>query len=159
MKQICFSIIGEYEWSKRHGEESKHPQERLKELGIKEIISIPESIADCWNCLVEDFDFELPDYISIHDICWEYFYHYRPNACKEAMIKCGIDYKSIEDKYEAEKQKEQERINNNKKLFGKFTIKSIEKVTAYNEGDDLLFSIATPDKDKVLFTLTIPDED
>lgn len=147
MKQIRFDIIGEYEWSKLHGEKSKHPQERLKELGIKEIISIPESIADCWNCLVEDFDFELPDYISVHNIYWEYFYHYCPNACKDAMIKCGIDYKPIEDKCKAEEQKEQERINNNKKLFNEFAIKSVKEVTAYDKDNNALFVITIPGED------------
>ncbi len=135
MKQICFDIIGEYEWSKLHGEKSKHPQERLRELGIKEVISIPESIADCWVCLVEDFDFELPDYISVHNINWEYFYHYCPNVCKDVMTKCGIDYKPIEDKCKVEEQKERERINRNKKLLDKFAIKSVREVVAYNKND------------------------
>lgn len=102
MKQIRFGIIEEYLWSKDHNEKSKHPQERLKELGIKIVIGIPESIADCWICLVEDFDFKLPPYITVKDVDWEYFYHYRPNACKDAMAKCGIDYKSIEDKFKDE---------------------------------------------------------
>lgn len=135
MKQICFDIIGEYKWSKLHGEKSKHPQERLRELGIKEVISIPESIADCWVCLVEDFDFELPDYISVHNINWEYFYHYCPNVCKDTMVKCGIDYKPIEDKCKVEEQKKLERINKNKKLIDKFAIKSVREVVAYNKND------------------------
>ena len=147
MKQICFDIIGEYEWSKLHGQKSKHPQERLRELGIKEIISIPESIADCWNCLVEDFDFELPDYISAHNINWEYFYRHCPNVCKDVMTKCGIDYKPIEDKCKVEEQKERERINRNKKLLGKFSIKSVREVAAYNKDGDALFTIIIPDED------------
>lgn len=147
MKQIRFDIIGEYEWSKLHGQKSKHPQERLRELGIKEIISIPESIADCWFCLVEDFDFEPPDYISVHNINWEYFYHYCPNVCKDVMTKCGIDYKPIEDKCKVEEQKERERINRNKKLLDKFSIKSIREVAAYNKNGDALFTIIIPDED------------
>lgn len=155
MKQIRFGIIEEYLWSKDHNEKSKHPQERLKELGIKIVIGVPESIADCWICLVEDFDFELPPYITARDVDWEYFYHYCPDACKDAMAKCGIDYKPIEDKCKAEKQKEQERINNNKQLFDGFTIKPVGEAFACDKGGNVLFTITEP----ATFTITIPDED
>jgi hypothetical protein len=63
------------------------------------------------------------------------------------MIKCGIDYKPIEDKCKAEEQKEQERINNNKKLFNEFAIKSVKEVTAYDKYNNALFVITTPDED------------
>lgn len=93
MKQLYYDVIGEYFWSKKHNEKSKHPDERLDEFGIKRIISIPESIADCWNCLIYDFEGELPDYIKIGDkINWDYFYHYKPDICIKAMKECGIDY-------------------------------------------------------------------
>lgn len=79
-------MIGADEWAEKYNQEYKHPQIKMKELGLIEVVSVPESIADCWNCLVEDFDFELPDYITVRDdINWDYFRHYYPEKCKDIM--------------------------------------------------------------------------
>ena len=53
---------------------NKHPQIQMKELGIKLIRAIPESISDCWICLT-DYQDELPGYIDElelkpHDSYW-----------------------------------------------------------------------------------------
>ena len=62
------------------------------------------------------------------------------------MIKCGIDYKSIEDKCKTEEQKDEERINRNKKLFDKFAM-SVREVTAYDKDGNALFVITVPEED------------
>lgn len=106
MKQIHYDIIGAYYYAKKHGVKDKHPQETMRELGLKLVMAIPESIADCWNCLVEDFDFNLPDFIKVRDcIYWDYFYRFSPNKCIDAMIRCDVDYKAVVDKAEADEKK------------------------------------------------------
>lgn len=131
MKQIHYSVIGEALWARDHNVTSKHPQERMRELGFDLLVCVPETIADCWNCLVKDFNFELPDYISSSDeINWNYFYGHCPEVTKTVMVKCGIDYKPIEEKLAKEREKVNKQIESNRKSFNGFAIKSVTDIKA-----------------------------
>lgn len=142
MKQIYYDIIGESYWSDKHNQKSKHPQERLKELGIELIIGIPESIADCWNALVEDFDCELPSYIEARkNISWDYFYKYNPNKCKDAMIRCGVDYKSVIDQVEREDERYERIKRENKERFDNLYLATVKSVSAYDMDGNLIFTL------------------
>ena len=60
MKQLCYDV-----WSSQvtYGVK-EHPQKHMKDLGFTLIHSVPQSVADCWWFTVEDFDFDLPPYLS-----------------------------------------------------------------------------------------------
>lgn len=142
MKQIHYSVIGEALWARDHNVTSKHPQERMRELGFNLLVCVPETIADCWNCLVEDFNFELPDYIlSSDEINWSYFYGHRPEATITAMVKCGVDYKPIEEELVKEREKANAQIENNHKLFNGFAIKSVANIKAFNLDKDVVWQM------------------
>ena len=120
MKQICYDMIESFYWSEEHHVKEKHPQKTMRELGLKLVISIPESLGDCWNCLVENFDFELPSYIDVRDdISWDYFYRFNPSVCVEAMKKCGVDYKAVIRQVEADDKRWAEQRAANKKFADK----------------------------------------
>lgn len=142
MKQIRYSVIGEALWARDHNVTSKHPQERMRKFGFDLLVCVPETIADCWNCLVEDFNFELPDYISSSDeINWSYFYGHCPEVTKTAMAKCGIDYKPIEKKLVKEREKVNKQIENNRKSFNGFTIKSVANIKAFNSDKGVVWQM------------------
>ena len=70
-----------------------HPQEVMKNLGFKLINSVPQSIADCWWFTVEDFDFELPPYLS--EI--KYNLNYWMYGCYKNCEYFNMKYNSLED--------------------------------------------------------------
>ena len=72
IRAINYSLIGAYEAGVK-----KHPQLDMKDLGINLLGAVPESIADCWNCIT-DYQGELPEYISEykvqpHDSYWKHW--------------------------------------------------------------------------------------
>jgi len=45
-------------------DENEHPVDKMKQLGFKIICAVPRDITDSWWFCVEDFDFDLPPYLS-----------------------------------------------------------------------------------------------
>ena len=59
MKQLNYNVI-----SASYAGENRHPQEVFKDLGLKVLHAVPQSISDSWWITVEDYDFDLPDYFQ-----------------------------------------------------------------------------------------------
>ena len=69
MKQLCYDM-----WSAQvNYNVNTHPQQHMKDLGFILINSVPQSIADCWWFTVEDFDFDLPPYLSYMEYNFDYW--------------------------------------------------------------------------------------
>ena len=139
MKQICYDMIGAYYYSKALGIKEEHPLLAMKNFGLDIVVAVPESIGDCWVCVVEDFNFELPDHIHIRDdISWDYFYGHFPKLSVEAMKKCGVDYEAVIHKVEADEKRWAEQRVANKK----FVISDIKDVKAFDTSGSCVFTMS-----------------